>query len=466
MKLFPPDPPVELYIEGFGKDDPLNRVATGKSLSSLVDKIEEPVVIAIDGDWGMGKTYFLKRWVGAHKLENGGRATTIYFDAFAHDFLEDPLIAITSAISERLPDAGKNKAWQKVKSATAMLARPATRIALAMATYGATEFVGTAADVVLQSSAAEVKKATEEFWRREDGRREAMQQLKTALQSMTNSGTAGKGESTPLVIVVDELDRCRPDYALAVLETIKHFFAVPNIHFVLGVNIEALQSSVRARYGAEIDGEEYLRRFITLTLRLNESTGRNEDRPVQVEYFERAAEQMGIPKKTQEVFARHLKMRLRSHKISIRDVGQILTQIALMHGDPSFEKLRWGWQDLIASLVLYKVLCPKLYRLAIDRKISQEDVREFYGITDEHFLTNERGRAETYDHPSYIVDGIWGIITSEKNADFPDRDQFANALDEFGDVGRFGSLARRASRDFLERFSVYGNERTGEVESH
>ena len=85
MKLFPPDPEIKLYETGFGDSDPFNRVETGKSLSSLVERIEDPLVIALDGGWGSGKTWFLKRWVGAHKLENGGNATTVYFDAFAHD---------------------------------------------------------------------------------------------------------------------------------------------------------------------------------------------------------------------------------------------------------------------------------------------------------------------------------------------------------------------------------------------
>ena len=55
-----------------------------------------------------------------------------------------------------------------------------------------------------------------------------------------------------LVIVVDELDRCRPDYALSLLEIIKHFFNVEGVHFVLGVNLSELQNIVRARYGRNI----------------------------------------------------------------------------------------------------------------------------------------------------------------------------------------------------------------------
>lgn len=79
--------------------------------------------------------------------------------------------------------------------------------------------------------------------------------------------------AAPIVIVIDELDRCRPDYALAVLEVIKHFFAVPKVHFILGINGEALESSVRARYGVDVDAESYLRKFINASFSLPRAIG-------------------------------------------------------------------------------------------------------------------------------------------------------------------------------------------------
>ncbi len=55
---------------------------------------------------GLWQTYFLKRWGGAHQNENGGKAQTVYFDAFSHDFLDDPLTALIGAISDRTPEVG------------------------------------------------------------------------------------------------------------------------------------------------------------------------------------------------------------------------------------------------------------------------------------------------------------------------------------------------------------------------
>jgi len=115
MLLFPPESEVDLYNEGFGTEDLLNRKIVGQRLSKLFDTIDQPMVVALDGAWGTGKTHFLKRWVGAHRLENGGCGTTIYFDAFAHDFLDDPLLALKGVIGDRLTKAEQRKTWSKVK---------------------------------------------------------------------------------------------------------------------------------------------------------------------------------------------------------------------------------------------------------------------------------------------------------------------------------------------------------------
>ena len=85
--------------------------------------------------------------------------------------------------------------------------------------------------------------------------------MRSALVAMTKVNVdVDEGEKVrPLVVVIDELDRCRPDYAISLLEIVKHFFSVPNIHFILGVNLDALCHSVKVRYGESFDGRGYLR---------------------------------------------------------------------------------------------------------------------------------------------------------------------------------------------------------------
>lgn len=80
----------------------------------------------------------------------------------------------------------------------------------------------------------------------------------------------------PIIFFVDELDRCNPHYAVKLLERVKHLFEVPNIIFVLAVNIKQLQYAIQGYYGsANIDGQEYLKRFIDLIYTLPAPNLRN-----------------------------------------------------------------------------------------------------------------------------------------------------------------------------------------------
>lgn len=102
MNIFPRDSDFQLYDTGFDDDDILGRKRLSKLLSQKVDQIDDPIVWALDSRWGTGKSFLLKRWVGAHTLQNSGRATTVYFDAFASDYVSDPLVSLIAAVGSRL----------------------------------------------------------------------------------------------------------------------------------------------------------------------------------------------------------------------------------------------------------------------------------------------------------------------------------------------------------------------------
>ena len=100
------------------------------------------------------------------------------------------------------------------------------------------------------------------------GRKEPAEVL-TLLQDM--AGTLSEAHvNRPLIVVIDELDRCRPSYAVELLEVAKHLFSVENIVFVLAVNRSELGHSIKALYGDGFDAEGYLRRFFDVDFQLPE----------------------------------------------------------------------------------------------------------------------------------------------------------------------------------------------------
>jgi hypothetical protein len=98
----------------------------------------------------------------------------------------------------------------------------------------------------------------------------------------------GNDDKKPLVIFIDELDRCRPNFAIEVLEKAKHLFNVDNIIFVLATDKTQLGHSIRAVYGQGLDVNEYLRRFIDFDYLLPS--------PVRSDFIVSLSKQLGLDK--------------------------------------------------------------------------------------------------------------------------------------------------------------------------
>ncbi len=220
-----------------------------------------PFVIAIDSPWGTGKTTFL----GFLKvvLENSG-FNCLYFNAWKTDFSPDPLLAFLGELNDNLPIGAKDNAkfsefFIKAKRIASVLAKRAIPVAGKIATAGIlnlddlseetmAEFVGASLSDAVDSYTAE-KKLIDSF----------RTNLSSALTSIENDERKRK-----LIIIVDELDRCKPTYAIQLLERIKHLFDLENVIFVVALDKHQLGISLGAVYGVGIDANEYLRRFFDL----------------------------------------------------------------------------------------------------------------------------------------------------------------------------------------------------------
>lgn len=407
MKFLPPDDPIKLYETGF-TDDLLGRKKTSERLSELLEKIEDPLVVAVDGGWGTGKSYFLKRWVAAHTTENNGRALTVYFDAFTHDYLDEPLIGLISALSIRTP-ANKKTRMRQLKTVAMKLIRPVVRAGLAAATGGASEAVGGVMGAATGAASSEIKEAIDGFWKHEEGRQQAMAHFHEALAHLTESGSSD-AQPTPLIIVVDELDRCRPDYALEVLEVIKHFFSVPHVHFVLGVNLRSLGNSVKARYGPSIDSSAYLQKFLSLTLTLPNHIGNHEKTSSTLHYLTEVGKKMGIGQEVLAELERQTIILLKRNSISIRDAGKILSTASLLPDEAN--QAAYILRALAVTLLISKVIRPDMYQKLLDATASEAELITYLGIEDKHRAdrTPEGDYNPDYDHKLTVLFTAWAHV--------------------------------------------------------
>ena len=372
MRITPPHAEINLYEDGFANHDLLNRSALGRHLSDLVDKVDDPLVISLDGAWGSGKSFFLKCWLGEHANVNDGFASPIYFDAFENDFIEDPLLGLTSMLTERLTASeNDSKTIKIIKSAAAKFWRPVFRTGLAAATAGVSEVTGVIVDAALETGSQQFADQVENFWKKEDGRRAAMVEFRSAMVQLTEPDPEGK-PTKKFVFVVDELDRCRPDFALDTLEVIKHFFNVPGVHFVLGINFKELLNTVRCRYGDGIDATTYLQKFITVSMTLPEQQSHHSGSKADaITYFEKMATRMELPTSLTEDILWWCDACPSMRFTSLRQCQKVLTEIALVPNvNNRIDRLYPGRRLTLAALILFKHLHSDLYDQARRKTLS------------------------------------------------------------------------------------------------
>jgi predicted KAP-like P-loop ATPase len=285
MRLFPK----ELEIapgEGFtAENDIFGRAAFGQQLTSIVSRVDAPLVLVLDAPWGERKTTFMRMWAGELNKQN---IPSIYFDAFANDYQDNAFIALSSHIIDELDVAAPSSAKSKKFRSTAfkvakVLGKAGLQAGVKFMSAGLIEaeaLKGTASEIVgairdeAEKSLDEIlkdrleshrsdKEAFAEFRKSLSELCEVLQ-IAPAKEAVTIDSDNQKNEQElqqrKMVLIIDELDRCRPSFALSILEHIKHFFSVDGVYFILVTSLNQLHSSVKFAYG-DIDARSYLEKF-------------------------------------------------------------------------------------------------------------------------------------------------------------------------------------------------------------
>lgn len=233
----------------------LDRKEYAVNLTDVIKFYSDGFVMAINNKWGTGKTTFIKMW--QQYLINDG-FKTIYFNAWENDYQSDVFIALLAEL-----DSLKESDSKELFESVLVKAKPLMRKVGIGLMKGLSKKIG--ADVLIQeliegaseTAFSNIEKEIENY----SNRRKSIEGFRKELEKLAFSIDNHK----PLVFIIDELDRCRPNYAVEVLEQIKHLFLVPGIVFILAIDKEQLSHAVKGVYGNDnIDANEYLRRFIDI----------------------------------------------------------------------------------------------------------------------------------------------------------------------------------------------------------
>lgn len=235
-------------------DDTLKRSTTAEKLTKIIATTTQPFVVSIDAPFGAGKSFFLKRW--KQQLQNDGW-NVMYFNAWETDYARDPLMAFLATLDEEFfKDSPIADDAKKTTAAGKQLLKSIAFNAVEAATVGLVK----SGDWDKAKAAMETVhlKNYEEF----KTAKKCIGDFKKTLREYGEKLRGKDDSNRPIIIFVDELDRCRPNYAIELLEVIKHLFNIENYVFVLGIDKKQIISSVGAVYGQTVDGEAYLKKFI------------------------------------------------------------------------------------------------------------------------------------------------------------------------------------------------------------
>ncbi len=210
-------------------------------------------VYSISAEFGIGKTFFCDKLKDVLKQDN---IPVSMLNIWKMDFYENPLVPLLINLQKTYAQysAGPRifpnptKLLNAFKTIVSGISIEANAPLFGKIVIDGEKMVNCHENLKKNAKDSSIYTEYEQF-------EEELNNLKTFLKNWA------KEVDKPIVIIIDELDRCRPDYAVKTLEILKHFFDISGFVFVLSIDEEQLKSSVETLFGTKnFDG--YKRKFI------------------------------------------------------------------------------------------------------------------------------------------------------------------------------------------------------------
>ncbi|MBM7064459.1 KAP family P-loop NTPase fold protein [Neisseria elongata] len=269
----------------FDTQDEFNRRPIAENIIRLLTSDIDLSPMVIDGGWGTGKTEFCQKLIRLMQQQHLDYRP-VYIDAFRSDHSGEPLLALLAEIIKTCTpeDTGEQPSEQR-KNITRKVAKAAGFVmkTVAKAAVGhvlkqnledlekgmsqiindekeAKNVAATVADSATTLASHSIDATIEALLEEQIEAEKNLETLKACLTELA--------AEKPIILFIDELDRCRPDYAVDMLEVIKHVFDVENVKIVLVTNTKQLCAAINHRYGMEVDAQKYLDKFLKYSFAL------------------------------------------------------------------------------------------------------------------------------------------------------------------------------------------------------
>jgi hypothetical protein len=358
----PPDEPF--------KYDVLKRAEEIINLTSVIDSIQEPFVLSLNGQWGSGKTTFIRLW--QQHLENEG-FITLNYNSWENDSSKEPIISLVGEIQEQIAKRYKNRSLTAIvnslKETSGRILSKTIPAAIKLGTYGILDIKS---DPSIESTLADFFSQLPEEYIKYKGERE---KFKTKLSQFAGTlVTNGNLDSNKkIVFFIDELDRCRPTFAVELLERMKHFFNIEKYVFILAMDKDQLGFSLQTLYGTNMDTDGYLRRFIDFNYNITTP-------PVE-DFINLLSQNLGfkgifeskyLSSTRPQFFMKTLIDYCYAFKLSLREIEQLFFQLKIIIPQIDFQALYIMYT--MPLLLVLRMRHPKIYNNYINRRTDSNEI--------------------------------------------------------------------------------------------
>lgn len=375
---------IEISTNDPFKHDKLQRASVVDFVAGIVEEAEgEPLVLAIDGPYGSGKSTFVRM---LQVVLEDRKYQAVFFDAWKADHVSDPLIALVAELDAAIPHNNANGGLQarisKVKEVAGILGKRAFIAGLKLSTAGLVDIPADLERIMVDGVGDAAKDLIEKF----QAETKLVASFRVALEDAVES-LVELDKKPVLIFFIDELDRCRPDFAITLLKRVKHMFDVRNVIFVLSVDKAQLEGATAAVYGDRIDTVEYLRKFIDMEFRLpSPSSTQFIDASISLAGMNPLfAARMGVMAGDRQDFVRFFAMLADIFEISLRTQERCILRLKLVLAQTVMQEYLHPAQ--LALLLVLRMVDPFCFWKVVDGALSPDEIETYIAA---------RGKAKKY----------------------------------------------------------------------
>lgn len=384
----------------FQDRDEFKREEIADNLVKILEADIDVSPIVIDGPWGSGKSEFAHKFI--NKLKTSDKdCKLLYIDSFKYDHIEDPLLMLITQVASILPEGEAKKEY--MKKAIPMLKVMGKVVGKAAVGWlfkeNAEKLGEEVSEALSEGSNSILDLGIEKVFNDFENIEKNIGLFKESLIKVASD--------TKLVIFIDELDRCRPLFALDLLEKVKHVFDVEGLEFVFVTNLMQLEAMVKKQYGNSIDAEKYLSKFFPTVVQMPTTHSRStyeQERNAFRLFIDKAQACDELKKHFREENTIYLffEEQFNYDQLSLRDAEKFFNNIKIFNA-LSEDNHRIGdqthWMYVLMTLLgiyiytFHKELRQKL----LTTKLELEDIVQFFNVNIEDFKVEKGGRDLRYE---------------------------------------------------------------------